>query len=347
MEVYNDGSKNQTSHMKVPPGYAVLDCGAAKSLCGAKPVAQMAQTCAREGKRVGDKRDTEAIDESYHFRGIGNQIVSSFMKLRVPGSIDGKEVSFSPSVTPGDIPPLVGNDHLIPWGCSIHLYPDECRLEIPSRGIDAKLHVTSSNHILVNRMDEPDYDVWTSKRGRDSEETGTESDMTEGTEETITDPEEVPAKRSRRGAPRKPRVPRKKPPLAYTQLSPALQSELRNCSMQLQEAHRHRQLNGQESQGLQTRLSRCFFLTRDQDRWKFQLFTIVRISGSSVSLRRNSLMQHNGYMMRQWVFGWIPHVKMTLEGAEHRGCCIRNAHCDSESHRQEMGQVESNDRYFR
>ena len=33
---------------------------------------------------------------------------------------------------------------------------------------------------------------------------GTESDMTEGTEETITDPEEVLAKRSRRGAPRKP-----------------------------------------------------------------------------------------------------------------------------------------------
>ena len=94
VEVYNDGSKNQTSHMKVPPGYAFLDCGAAKSLCGAKPVAQMAQTCAREGKRVGDKRDTEAIDESYHFRGIGNQIVSSFMKLRVPGSIDGQEVEF-------------------------------------------------------------------------------------------------------------------------------------------------------------------------------------------------------------------------------------------------------------
>ena len=183
--------------MKVRPGYAVLDCGAAKSLCGAKPVALMAQTCAREGKRVGDERDTEAIDESYHFRGIGNQIVSSFMKLRVP------EVGFAPSVTPGDIPPLVGNDHLNPWGCSIHLYPDECRLEIPSRGVDAKLLVTTSNHILVNLadfecMDEPDYDVWNSKRGRDSEETGTESDMTEGTEETITDPEEVPAKCSLR-----------------------------------------------------------------------------------------------------------------------------------------------------
>ena len=69
VEVYNDGSKTQTSHMKVPPGFAVLDCGAAKIVCGAKPVALMAQTCAREGKRIGDERDTEAIDESYHFRG--------------------------------------------------------------------------------------------------------------------------------------------------------------------------------------------------------------------------------------------------------------------------------------
>ena len=41
--------------------------------------------------------------------------------------------------------------------------------------------------------------------------------MTEGTEETITDPEEVLAKRTRRGVPRKPRVPRKKPPPAYIQ----------------------------------------------------------------------------------------------------------------------------------
>ena len=42
--------------------------------------------------------------------------------------------------------------------------------------------------------------MWTSKRGRECEETGTESDMTEGIEETITDPEEVLAKRSRRGS---------------------------------------------------------------------------------------------------------------------------------------------------
>ena len=51
--------------------------------------------------------------------------------------------------------------------------------------------------------------------------------MTEGTEETITDPEEVPAKRTRRGVPRKPRVPRKRPPPEFFQLSPAVQSELR------------------------------------------------------------------------------------------------------------------------
>ena len=69
--------------------------------------------------------------------------------------------------------------------------------------------------------------MWTLKRGRECEETGTESEMTDGTEETITDPEEAPAKRTRRGVPRKPRIPRKKPPPACIQLSPALQSELR------------------------------------------------------------------------------------------------------------------------
>ena len=348
MEVYNDGSKNQTSHMKVPPGYAVLDCGDAKSLCGAKPVAQIAQTCAREGKRVGDKRDTEAIDESYHFRGIGNQIVSSFMKLRVLGSIDGKEVSFSPSVTPGDIPLLVGNDHLIPWGCSIHLYPDECRLEIPSRGIDAKLHVITSKHILVNiadfeGVDEPDCDVWTSKRGRDSEETGTESDMTEGTEETITDPEEVPAKRSRRGAPRKPRVPRMKPPQAFIQLSPALQSELRKLQ--------HAAARGSSASAAEwARVSRAAdkalaLLLPDKGPRSMEISTAYNCQNIGIKCEPEKKQS-------QWIHAETVGVRFDssreddTEGAEHRGCCIRNAHCDSESHRQEVGQVENNDRYL-
>ena len=213
-------------------------------------------------------------------------------------------MSSSPSVTPSDIPPLVGNDHSIPWVCSIQLYPDECRLEIPSRGIDAELHVTTSNHILVNRadfegVDEPDYDVWTSKRGRDSEETGTESDMTQGTEETIIDPEEVPAIRLRRGVPRKPR---EKPPPAYIQLSPALHSELRKLQHASARGSSASAAEWEKVLRLQTELSRCFFLTWDQDRWKFQASTIVRLSGSSVRLRKNSLVQHNGYMPRQWVF---------------------------------------------
>ena len=347
VEVYNDGSKNQTSHIKVPPGYAVLDCGAAKSLCGAKPVAQMTQTCAREGKRVG----AEAIDESFHFRGIGNQIVSSFMKLRVLGSIDGKEVSFSPSVTPGDILPLVGNGHLIPWGCSIHLYPDECRLEIPSRGIDTKLLVTTSNHILVNPadfecMDEPDYDVWTSKRGRDSEETGTESDMTEGTEETTTDPEEVPAKRSQRGAQRKPRVPRKKPPPAYIELSPALQSELRKLQ--------HAAARGSSASAAEwARVSRAAdkaltLLLPDKGPRSMEISTVY--SCQDIGFECEFEKEQSGGT--QWIHAETVGVRFDssrehdTEGAEHRGCCIRNADCDSESHRQEMGQVENNDREF-
>ena len=117
--------------------------------------------------------------------------------------------------------------------------------------------------------------------------------------------------------------------------------------MQLQEAHRHQQLYEQKSQGLQTRLSRCFFQTRDKDRWTFQLSARVRIPGSSVNLRKNSLVQHNGYMPRQWVFGFNSSCEDDTEGAEHRGCCIRNAHCDSDSHRQEVGQEENNARYLR
>ena len=55
----------------------------------------------------------------------------------------------------------------------------------------------------------------------------------------------------------------------------------------------------------------------------------------------------------QWIHAETVGVRLDssceddFEGDEHRGCCIRNAHCDSESHRQEMGQVESNDRYLR
>ena len=65
--------------------------------------------------------------------------------------------------------------------------------------------------------------------------------------------------------------------------------------------------------------SRCFFLTSDQNRWKFQLSTTVKISGSSEL--ENSLGQ-------QWVHGETVGVRFDslfekeIDGAEHRGCCI-------------------------
>ena len=247
---------------------------------------------------------------------------------------------------------MVGNDHLLPWGCSIHLYPDECRLEIPSRGNDAKLLVTTSNHILVNLadfegVDEPDDDVWTSKRGRDSEETGTESDMTEGTEETITDPEEVPAKRSRRRVPRKPRVPRKKTPPAYIQSSPALQSELRKLQ--------HAAARGSSASAAEwAKVSRTAdkalaLLLPDKGPRSMEISTVYTCQDTGFECEPEK--EQSG--VTQWIHAKTVGVRFDssceddIEGAEHRGCCIRNAHCDSESHRQEMGQVENNDRYLR
>ena len=232
------------------------------------------------------------------------------------------------------------------------MYPDECRLEIPSRGIDAKLLVTTSNHILVyladfEGVDEPDYDVWTSKRGRDSEETGTESDMTEGTEETITDPEEVPAKLSQRGVPRKPRVPRKKPPPAYIQLSPSLQSELRKLQ--------HAAARGSSASAAEwAKVSRAadkalaLFLP-DKGPRSMEISTVHTCQDTGFECEPEK--EQSG--ATQWIHAKTVGVRFDssreddIEGAEHRGCCIRNAHCDSESHRQEMGQVENNDRYLR
>ena len=50
VEVYNDGSKTHTSHMKVPPEYAVLDYGAAKSV--------WSETCCSDGTDMCTRRKT-------------------------------------------------------------------------------------------------------------------------------------------------------------------------------------------------------------------------------------------------------------------------------------------------
>ena len=281
----------------------------------------MAQTCAREGKRVGDERDTEVTDESYHFRGIGNQIVSSFMKLRVPGSIDGKEVSFAPSVTPGDILPLVGNDHLIPWCCSIHVCPDECRLNshlvelMQSCLCLPRITFLSTLQILM---------AWTSL-----------IKMCGLLNAVETVKRQVP-----RVVPRKPRVPRKKPPPAYIQLSPALQSELRKLQ--------HAASRGSSaSTAAWAKVSRAAdralaLLLPDKGPRSIEISTVYNCQdiGFECELEK----EQSG--ATQWIHAKTVGVRFDssledeIEGAEHRGCCIRNAHCDSESHRQNMGQVE-------
>ena len=128
----------------------------------------LAQACEERGRKVGDDRNVEAVEEQYHFRGIGEKVITSFIKLQVPGALGGQDVHYAPSIADGSTPPLVGNDHLLPWRSSIHLYPGDPWLEIPSRGIKTKLMVTTSNHVLVNIADfgddlEIDGDVLASK----------------------------------------------------------------------------------------------------------------------------------------------------------------------------------------
>ena len=54
--------------------------------------------------------------------------------------------------------------------------------------------------------------------------------------------------------------------------------------------------------GLQQRLSRCFFLTKDQDRWTSQLSTRVRTLSTSVKLRLNETHQcDHAEETKQWL----------------------------------------------
>ena len=78
--------------MKVPPGLEVLDCGGTKSFSGAHHAVQLAQAFESEGRRVGDDRKVEATEEQCHFRGIGDQVITSFIKRQVPRALEGKDV---------------------------------------------------------------------------------------------------------------------------------------------------------------------------------------------------------------------------------------------------------------
>ena len=154
--------------------------------------------------------------------------------FHLPNRLQKRRCALCTSISDGSTPPLVGNDFLLPWCSPIHLYPGDCWMEIPSRGINAKLMVTTSNHVLVNMADfgddlEIERDVLAAKRCHEDDDTsGGESDGTSGTSaSTVSDAHVVPEKRRRRRVDRKPRPPRKKNSFAFIQLSPSLQSELK------------------------------------------------------------------------------------------------------------------------
>ena len=106
---------------------------AAKSLAGADPAVMLGQASEKGGRKTGDDRKVEAVEEKLYVRGIGEQVITSLMKLHMPGPLGGQDVHYAPSISDGSTPPLVGSDRLLPWRSSIHLYPGGRWLEISSR----------------------------------------------------------------------------------------------------------------------------------------------------------------------------------------------------------------------
>ena len=62
------------------------DCNVIWNLAGAVLAAVLAQACETPGCKAGDDRKVEAVEEKYHFRGIGEQVITSFIILQVPGA---------------------------------------------------------------------------------------------------------------------------------------------------------------------------------------------------------------------------------------------------------------------
>ena len=52
--------------------------GAAKSLAGAEPAAMAARACEKRGRKAGDDRKVEAVEEKYRSCGIGELVITSF-----------------------------------------------------------------------------------------------------------------------------------------------------------------------------------------------------------------------------------------------------------------------------
>ena len=85
-EFYRGDPEGRQFLMTISPGWAVLDCGAAQSVTGAEFAAMLALACERRGRNAGDDHKVEDVEEKDHFRGVGKQVITSFIKLQVPGS---------------------------------------------------------------------------------------------------------------------------------------------------------------------------------------------------------------------------------------------------------------------
>ena len=134
----------------------------------------LGQACEKRGRKAGDHRKVEAVFS-------WNRRTGDFVIHQV-ASCKGLELSEDKVC----ITHHVGNDRLLPWGSSVHLYLGDCWVEIPSRGIKTKLMVTTSNQLLMNMADfvddlEIEGNVLDAKRSHEDDDTsGGESDGTSG-----------------------------------------------------------------------------------------------------------------------------------------------------------------------
>ena len=95
-EVYRGDPKERKFHMNVPLGRAVR----------------------RPAKNVVAKQEMIALPRQWKRYTI-------FVIHQVASALEGQDVHDAPSVTDSSTPPLVGNDHLLQLGSSIHLYPGD------------------------------------------------------------------------------------------------------------------------------------------------------------------------------------------------------------------------------
>ena len=117
----------------------------------------LAQACEKRGRKAGDDRKVEAVEEKYHiFRGIGEQSDHVIHQVRkcLKLSEDKTCTLCTTAITDASTPPLVGNDHLLLW-----VLIDEFVILVivgwRSRQGESRrqLMVTTSNHVLVNMAD--------------------------------------------------------------------------------------------------------------------------------------------------------------------------------------------------